>query len=113
MNYTASLHIANLSGEPRTLILTGKTDGKRQPEWTFGKAVSKDRSRSWEAVLMEYYDAGPYSTGSAGEVRDMVYAMDRVAKEFEVLLVVPEETQKKVEAEAKAEAEALPEGAVH
>lgn len=111
MSFTASLHIANLEGEPATLILTGESDGKSRPTWTFGKPVSRDRARSWEAVLMEHYDAGLYGTGSVGEVRDMIFAMSRVAEEFDVLLVVPEKTEERVKAEAAAED--LPAGAVH
>lgn len=112
MNFTASLHITNLEGEPTTLILTGESDGKSRPTWTFGKPVSRDRARSWEAVLMEHYDAGLYGTGSVGEVRDMVFAMSRVAEEFDVLLVTPRATQDQISKEIKAQQKLFDQGIV-
>lgn len=113
MNYTSSLHVPNLEGEPSILILTGSSDGKSVPRWTFNKPVSRDRARSWEAVLMERYNEGLYGTGSIGQVRDMVHAMDLVAEEFEVLLVIPDETAEQIQREIDAEREALPKGGVH
>ena len=112
MTFTASLHLANLEGEPSDLILTGSTDGKSSPAWDFEESISRDLAKAWEGLLMEHYDEGLYGTGSVGEVRDMLYAMDQVAEELEVLLVVPEKTEKKAATEAEEAIEELPKGAV-
>ena len=113
MSYTAALYLTDLKGELSALILTGTTDGKGRPRWTVHGNPALELVRSWEFLIEEYYNAGLHGTGSLGEVRDMVFAMTRIAEEFDLKLSVPPETQEKIDAEVKAEAEALPLGAVN
>ena len=53
-------------------------------------------------ILQESYDTGLYGTGSPGEVRDMVFAMEKVVQAHDPLykLVIPRDTQAKIDKEA-------------
>ncbi|WP_250395725.1 hypothetical protein [Synechococcus sp. MU1655] len=88
--------------------MTGTSDGKGEPTYEFAFRDGGPIRR----MLEEVYDEGLYSTGSVGQVRDMVFAMSRVAEELGYELEIPEATQAKVEIEAKHDLEQLPEGAV-
>lgn len=103
MTFTATI---SANGE---IIVTGTSDGKGEPsyEFLFGNGGPiRD-------ALDEAYDEGLYGTGSAGQVRDMVYAMSRVADQFEGYeLSVPAATNNKAEKEAEKDLKDLPEGAV-
>jgi len=60
------------------------------------------------AHLMEVYDHGINGTGSVGQVRDMLYAMNTVADMLGAELMIPPETHFKALEEADEQPEALP-----
>lgn len=103
-------YTATIVDEFEDLVISGTSDGKGDLRYEVGEAYQEPRE-SFLALLEEAYETGLYGTGSIGQVRDMVHAMGRVAEQFDFELVVPEKTEKKVEAEAAAED--LPAGAVH
>lgn len=91
------------------VIVTGTSDGKGEPSYEFSFG---DGGPIREA-LEQAYDEGMYSTGSVGQVRDMVWAMTRAADQFEGFeLKVPAATNRKAEQEYRDEVAALPDGAV-
>ncbi len=106
MKYEATLSETKNS----CVIATGTSDGNGRPSYQFSKNFAD--SGPIRKLLDEAFDEGLYGTGSVGQVRDMVFAMSRVAEELGYELEIPEATQAKVEIEAKHDLEQLPEGAV-
>jgi len=92
------------------VVVTGTSDGNGVPRYEFSD-VYGDGGPILEA-LGEMYCQGLYGTGSVGQVRDMVFAMSRVAEKLGYELVIPVATQAKVEKEAEFDLEQLPDGAV-
>jgi hypothetical protein len=94
------------------LLIGATTSGKGRPRWELTADVAE-----WAGSLLqeleEHYDAGLYSTGPVGEVRDMTFAMARVAQGRGWKLQIPAATRAQVDKEAAADASDLPEGAVH
>jgi len=112
MTYSSSIRSASRDGE---VIVIGRTDGASAPIYEY----VDDEFGSSELILSRYledtYQQGLYSTGSIGEVRDMLYAMGRTTQlclPGDLTLEIPDETDAKAEAEAEAYAVSLPEGAV-
>ena len=110
--YSATIASSTRDGEA---IVIGRTDGASAPvyEWI------DDEFGTSEVILSSYleeaYQQGLYSTGSIGEVRDMLYAMGRTTQlclPGELTMEVPDETDAKAEAEAEAWVKDFPEGAV-
>ncbi len=101
-------------GSTQALLVTGTSDGKSPPTYVWADGVEPDSRLAMEGQLAAFYSAGLYGTGSPGQVRDMLHAMDRLSDDSKgwIALVVPQATQRKAAAEAKADAAALPEGAV-
>lgn len=95
-------------------VVIGRTDGASAPAYEY----VGDEFGSFEVIAGRYledaYRQGLYSTGSVGEVRDMLYAMGRTAElcmAGDLTLEVPEATDAKAEAEAETWSKDLPEGA--
>ena len=103
MEYTATISAND------EVIVTGTSDGKGEPSYAF---LFSDGGPIREA-LEAAYDEGLYGTGSVGQVRDMVWAMTRVADQFDGFVVnVPAATNRKAEQEHRDDVAALPDGAV-
>lgn len=66
------------------------------------------------AVFRELWatSSGPTGTGCIGQVRDMLFVLHELCQASGQRLEVPEETERRAEQEAKAEAASLPEGAM-
>ena len=110
--YSATIASSTRDGEA---IVIGRTDGASAPvyEWIDDEFGTNQLVVS--RYLEESYQEGLYSTGSIGEVRDMLYAMGRTTQlcwPGDLTLEVPDETAAKAEVEAEAWAADLPEGAV-
>lgn len=110
--YTATLLSASRAGGA---IAIGRTDGASAPtyEWIDDEFGTAELTLGY--YLQDAYRQGLYSTGSIGEVRDMIYAMAetaRLCRPGDLTLDVPEETATKAAAEAETWAAELPEGAV-
>jgi len=104
MDYTATI-----KDEQGREFVTGTSDGKGMPKWDFYTGDGGP----FRELLEQAYEEGLYSTGSIGLVRDMVYAMTRLADELDGYeLDVPAVTNKKTEDEARKEIDSLPDGAV-
>lgn len=103
MNYSATISVND------EIVVTGTSDGEGDPSYEF---LFSDGGPIREA-LVEAYDEGLYGTGSVGQVRDMVYAMSRVADQFDDFeLNVPAATNRKAEKEAEKDLKDLPDNAV-
>lgn len=92
------------------VVVTGTSNGNALPRYEFSHGYG-DGGPILEA-LEEMYCQGLYGTGSVGQVRDMVFAMSRVAEKLGYELVIPVATQARVEKEAEFDLEQLPDGAV-
>jgi len=104
MDYTATI-----KDEQGRDFVTGTSDGKGSPKWSFDSGDGGP----FRKLLEQAYEDGLYSTGSIGLVRDMVYAMVRLAGELDGYeLDVPALTNKMAEEEARKEIDSLPDGAV-
>ncbi len=110
--YTASIRSASSDGD---VVVIGRSDGASAPsyEWIDDQFGTSELIMS--SYLEEAYQQGLYSTGSVGEVRDMLHAMGRTAHlcmSGDLTLEIPDETAAKAEAEAEKFWADLPEGAV-
>lgn len=114
MAWSAELHYMPLPEQPDRLIVTGTSTGKAPPRYVWTDETDPDQREGIKSYLEEFYQVGLYGTGSPGEVRDMLHAMQRYSDMSRgyIELRVPPETQRKAEEEAEAAAAALPEGAV-
>lgn len=114
MIYTAELRYnPTIWGEDKP-ICTGTSNGKSPPRYQWADDLDPVHKQACATLLKEHYERGLYGTGSPGEVRDMLHAMDRTSQELDGIAVVraPEATRKKAQQEADAANAALPEGAV-
>lgn len=102
MNYTATITAND------EVIVNGTSDGKGEPSYEFSFGDGGPIRESLDLA----YEEGLYGTGSVGQVRDMVWAMTRVADQFDFEVKVPAATSRKAEQEAKVDLDGLPEGAV-
>lgn len=110
MDYLAELKYTS-TGE---LAMTGQSDGKGEPSYVFPDDMDFDVEVHLLDILQESYDTGLYGTGSPGEVRDMVFAMERVVEAHEPLykLVIPRDTQAKIDKEAKRDQKVIDDDSV-
>ena len=92
------------------VVVTGTSNGNGLPRYEFSHGYG-DGGPILEA-LDEMYCQGLYGTRSVGQVRDMVFAMSRVAEKLGYELVIPVATQARVEKEAEFDLEQLPDVAV-
>lgn len=99
MDYTAELKYTS-TGE---LVMTGQSDGKSEPEYVFADDMDFDVELHLLDILQEAYETGLYGTGSPGEVRDMIFSMERVVEAHSPLykLTIPRDTQQKIDREVK------------
>ena len=80
------------------VVVTGTSNGNGLPRYEFSHGYG-DGGPILEA-LDEMYCQGLYGTRSVGQVRDMVFAMNRVAEKLGYELVIAVATQARVEKEA-------------
>ena len=92
------------------VVVTGTSNGNGLPRYEFSHGYG-DGGPILEA-LDEMYCQGLYGTRSDGQVRDMVFAMSRVAEKLGYELVIPVAKQARVEKEAEFDLERLPDVAV-
>ena len=92
------------------VVVTGTSNGNGFPRYEFSHGYG-DGGPILEA-LDEMYCQGLYGTRSVGQVRDMVFAMSRVAEKLGYELVIPVATQARVVKEAEFDLEQLPDVAV-
>ena len=110
--YTASIKSETMGG---ATVVIGRTDGASAPvyEWIDDEYGTSERILG--RYLEDAYRQGLYSTGSIGEVRDMLNAMARTTElcmPGDLTLETPEESATKAAAEAEKFWADLPEGAV-
>ena len=110
MDFTAEIKF-NSTGE---LVVTGTTDGKSAPTYSFALDVDIEIEVALLDTMTEAFAFGLYGTGSPGEVRDMLFAMQAVLEAHDPLykLVIPRDTQAQAEKEAKAQEKLLDQGIV-
>ena len=92
------------------IVVMGTSNGNGLPRYEFSHGYG-DGGPILEA-LDEMYCQGLYGTRSDGQVRDMVFAMSRVAEKLGYELVIPVAKQARVEKEAEFDLERLPDVAV-
>lgn len=112
MKFSASIHQPDIDGKAAEVVVTGSTTGKGEPVYEFDDEYSAQYQKNVRELLATAYDEGLYGTGSTGQVRDMVHAMEAVSEPSGLVLVIPKETQKQIDEEIKADEQGLPDGAV-
>ena len=110
MDYIARLHLNDDLEGPGSLVVTGTSNGKGEPSYVFEDDYDPEFQARMRELLRLEYDSGLYGTGSVGQVRDMVHAMDMVGQPSGMVLVVPKATDRKIEQEAAADEKKLPDG---
>ena len=113
MDYVAHLHLNDDLEGPGSLVMTGTSTGKGEPSYVFAEGYDSGYQEKLRKLLAMEYESGLYGTGSIGQVREMVHAMDMVGHPSDMVLVVPKATDRKIEQEAAADEKKLPEGAVN
>jgi len=97
------------------VVVTGRTDGASAPTYEWGDPGTGIAEALLGSYLEDGYRQGLYSTGSVGEVRDMLYAMSEACRRYTpggMTMEVPDDTAAKAEAEAEKFWAELPPGAV-
>ena len=96
------------------LVVTGTTDGKSDPDYRFEVDVDVEVEVALVDTMTEAYAHGLYGTGSPGEVRDMLYAMQVATEQHTPFykLVIPRATQDQVNKEVKAQQKLFDQGIV-
>lgn len=114
MVWTAELRFKPVLHGVDQLVCTATSDGKSPPRYEWAADLDPEARQLYACSLEEHYQRGLYGTGSIGEVRDMLHAMERCSQEQggDVLVRAPVRTRRKAQREADAANAALPEGAV-
>lgn len=109
MSYTAELRFAF----DNALLVTASTTGKGPPSYEFGDTADAE---GVVTLLDQFYEFGPYGTGSIGQVQDMLHALRRYAEELGspdwIKLVIPEATSKKAAEERAKDQKLIDSGVV-
>lgn len=104
------------SSAPKDLpVLTVRSEGRPGMPGlyspTTGQPLPPDHSSVVTFRDLWASSAGPTGTGCIGQVRDMLYVLSKFCQTYGMRLEVPEETERKAQQEAGADAASLPEGA--
>ena len=109
MDYSAEIRYFST----KELVMTGTSDGKSEPRYSFPDNADFDVEQMLLDTAAEAYGFGLYGTGSPGQVRDMLHAMQAVANEHSNYeMKIPRDTKAKAEKEAEKDLKDLPDGAV-
>ena len=97
----------------KEVVMTGTSDGKSAPRYTFPDDIDFDVEQMLLDTAAEAYRFGLYGTGSPGQVRDMLHAMQvGVDDHSNDEMRVPRDTAAKADKEAEKDLKDRPEGAV-
>jgi hypothetical protein len=109
MDYSAEIRYFST----KEVVMTGTSDGKSEPKYSFPDNADFDVEQMLLDTAAEAYRFGLYGTGSPGQVRDMLHAMQAVVNDHSNYeMRVPRDTEAKAEKEAKKDLKDLPDGAV-
>ncbi len=109
MDYSAEIRYYST----KEVVMTGTSDGKGTPQYTFPDNADFDVEQMLLDTAAEAYERGLYGTGSPGQVRDMLHAMQAVVDDHSNYeMRVPRDTKAKAQKEAEKDLKDLPDGAV-